>query len=569
MSRRRAQRGAVLLIMLAILGLGSSWFLVSQLNAATGGIEAQRKKRNAEVLQRAKQALIGYVAAQAAKAGENNPGAFPCPEADAYVNSPDYEGTMSPNCTLPRVGRFPWRTIGTEKLVDASGEPLWYAVGQGWALQSGNTTINSNSSGQLTIDGVANAAVAVIIAPGPAFSVPAATGCAARGQVRPTGGTPNVLDYLECDNATSGDGSFVTTGPSASFNDQVTVITVADVMPAIEAAIADRMRREIIPALKTVYVPGAWGISTGSQPVLPHPAPFANPGSGAGTSSYQGSATVSAGLLPFNQTQNCTVSAADPRCTTSFLAFSKASADVQTSGSGYIRTQSTCAWQATTYVCTGEYFNPSIAVTVRIRVSNVAMGLRTFDATKVSFTAVDDAGAGWSQQNIPHAASVAMNADGSATVTIAGGTLPDISTAGWGTYANYSARIERAAFGDHALLSTTDATTGWFARNEWYRLTYYAVTPSNTAARLPLERSCASAGDCLALTTGAGASMNHALLLLAGRSVNGTSRPSSTLANYLESGNASGTYVQNAIRTSTSSAAAQRFNDRVMSFGSN
>jgi len=194
----RRQRGAALLALLAVLMLASAWLLVSQLNAGSGGVEAARKNRNAAVLLRAKQALIGYIAAQAVKAGENRPGALPCPEAPASFNDPSNEGEVSYPCTLPKVGRFPWKTLGLEKLVDAAGEPLWYVVSPGWA--GAGTVINSNSPAQLTVDGVANDSVALIIAPGPAFNVVAATGCAAQSQVRPTSGTPDWRNYLECEN---------------------------------------------------------------------------------------------------------------------------------------------------------------------------------------------------------------------------------------------------------------------------------------------------------------------------------------------------------------------------------
>ena len=122
--------------------------------------------------------------------GENNPGAFLCPEAAANIGTGN-EGLAQSNCTLPAIGRLPWKTIGIEKLQDASGEPLWYVVANGWAKPSSaaNTIINSNCtdsvsamtcwSGQLTVDGNANAAVALIIAPGQALNVQASTGCTA------------------------------------------------------------------------------------------------------------------------------------------------------------------------------------------------------------------------------------------------------------------------------------------------------------------------------------------------------------------------------------------------------
>jgi hypothetical protein len=165
------QRGAALIALLAIIILAASWMLVSKLNATGSDIAAARQARNAVVLNQAKQALIGYVAAQAAKAGEPRPGALPCPEAAGYFDDPTQDGQAASSCTLPKVGRFPWRTIGTDKLVDAYGEPLWYVVSAGWAYTSGaGPVVNSNILGQLTVDGTANSAVALIIAPGPAIT---------------------------------------------------------------------------------------------------------------------------------------------------------------------------------------------------------------------------------------------------------------------------------------------------------------------------------------------------------------------------------------------------------------
>ena len=275
----KRQRGAALLALLAVLVLGASWYAVSRLAAVRGDSTAADRKFNAAVLNQAKQALIGYVAHQAAVSGENNPGAFPCPEAPMSFNSSaGTDGrTQTPNCTLPAVGRFPWRTIGSEKFTDASGEPLWYVVASGWSkpgpLSTDTTTINSNCTdaasamtcwtGQLNVDGQANAAVALIIAPGPAFNPTAATGCAAWNQVRPASGAPDWRNYLECENATNpADATFVTSGPSGSFNDQVVKITASEVLPLIEAAIADRFQHEIAPQIRSAYSSGSWPFTT-------------------------------------------------------------------------------------------------------------------------------------------------------------------------------------------------------------------------------------------------------------------------------------------------------------------
>ena len=569
MRSRSGERGMALLALVAVLAAGSSWYLVSRLNNESSLAAAVRKQRDAAVLNRAKQALIGYVAAQAANSGEANPGALPCPEAGGYFDNPSQEGQTASSCALPKVGRFPWRTIGTEKLIDSAGEPLWYVVSAGWAVPSAgaNTNINSSTLGQITVDGAPNAAVALIIAPGAAFNVPACGANAAISQARSTVGSPDWRNYLECENATfpTPDAIFATRGTSGVFNDQVVTVTAADLLPGIEAAIAKRVERDIVPALNGVYTPAVYGFG-GANPVYPYAASFGAPNPGS-ANTYQGSAGNYQGLLPFNLTQGCNP-ATDVRCTTTMLVFSKAGADIQTGGGGYIRTQSTCSWQATEYVCIGEYFMPTISVTLTINVTNVAMGLRTFDTSKVSFVAHDNCACGGiGTQTVPFTSAVALNANGSATVTISGGPVPDITAAMWGTYANYEIRIDRSAFGDHSLLDTANATTGWFARNEWFRQTYYAVAAGHTAGTLP--PSCTTGTNCLSVLNITPTSAQRAILILAGRSVNGNARPSAALTDYLESGNATGAFTRNTVSAGATLPVAQRFNDRIVVVGSN
>src|SRR5437762_13700927 len=78
---RNRQRGAALLLLLLVLAIGGTWYLVSRMQQLSANATAAVRARNAEVLNKAKQALIGYVVAQANHAGENNPGSLPCPEA--------------------------------------------------------------------------------------------------------------------------------------------------------------------------------------------------------------------------------------------------------------------------------------------------------------------------------------------------------------------------------------------------------------------------------------------------------------------------------------------------------
>src|SRR5262245_86782 len=106
---RPRQRGAALLVMLAVLVLGVAWFGVLQL-ASNVNFALAARERNAETLGRAKAALIGYVAQRTARTGENNPGRLPCPEAPGSAGGAN-EGVAAGNCTLPAIGRFPWRTL--------------------------------------------------------------------------------------------------------------------------------------------------------------------------------------------------------------------------------------------------------------------------------------------------------------------------------------------------------------------------------------------------------------------------------------------------------------------------
>lgn len=584
-TRSCRQRGVALLALLAVIMLGASWFLVRQLNAESGGIAAARKNRNAEVLNRAKQVLIGYVAAQAAKTGEDRPGALPCPEAPADFNDPANEGTVSYPCTLPKVGRFPWRSLGLDKLVDASGEPLWYVVSPGWA--GANTVINSNSQGQLNVDGVANDSVALIIAPGPAFSVPACGINTAWNQVRPTSGTPDWRNYLECENATypTPDATFVTTGPSGSFNDQVVRITAADIMPAIEAAIANRIEREIVPALKDVYLAPNWGLTTwppGPSPpgvldrIYPYAAPFGNPD----TANFSGTSVTTRGLLPLAHSETfpgsgvaCTSGVADPRCNptlVSWVNWSTASPSISYTGIGVTLTSGCSYWGPTDYaVCSGTYTGTPTQITVSGPQSNGAMSLRAVNAAATGLVFWFDLLSG-SFTSLSPSPSLRLNNNGTLTASITATPPAPAGLAG----VMYWIYVPGNASSDHSLLDgraassvPTPPSTAWFMRNEWHKLVYYALSPGYAASDAA-PRACAL-GTCLSATNVTPTGLQRAILVLAGRSIDGSARPSAMLGNYLEFGNATAAYERRTVSASNAIAPAQRFNDRIVVIDSN
>src|SRR5204863_854770 len=101
------------------------------------------------------------------------------------------------------------------------------------------------------------------------------------------------------------------------------------------------------------------------------------------------------------------------------------------------------------------------------------------------------------------------------------------------------------------LLDTRSAgaSTSWFTRNKWHELTYYVVASGFTPAALPAAPACSDVAvvTCLTITNLTPTSKQRAILILAGRSINGSTRPSATLANYLEFGNATATYERQTI----------------------
>lgn len=326
----RRQGGAALMIFALVLVLGTSWMLVSALNKASSDRTSTTRTQSGTVLKQGKDALVAYVVMQAALSSNMIPGKFPCPENPANAGTAN-EGIEATSCSLPAVGRLPWRTLGIDKLVDGSGEALWYVLSPGWTGSAGSIKINSDSPGNLNVDGTANAAIALIIAPGaPLVLNPngnqTAAGCTARSQVRDAkfaSGPPDYRDYLECQNASyPADASFVTTVvdnvANEVFNDQVASVAVSDLMPGLDGVVANRIEADIATAIASEYG-SAWWNGSSSAKRFPFAASFGD-GTAKGVTGTRG------GLLPVtyskqpNSTNDC-VSASDTRCDPTFVSW--------------------------------------------------------------------------------------------------------------------------------------------------------------------------------------------------------------------------------------------------------
>ena len=552
---RNAERGLALTLLLVVVVVAFTYVLMSRLPLATRQTAAKREY-NAKVLNQAKQALIGKMVIDAAGT-DDNPGRLRCPEGVNNIGT-DQEGVAAPDPgdpTCARVGRLPWRTLGLDKLVDADAEPLWYAVSPGWSLQNTSTLldINSDKRGQMTVDGQAppTDVVALIIAPGRPMNVQGAPGCTARNQARAAPApTIDPADYIECFNAATP--AFSTVGPATSFNDQVLAVTTADLIPPLEAAIQQRMQREIAPALRTVYASAAWG-QTAANPVYPFAARFNNPDPGSGNA-YGGEDGRYQGLLPFNcSAPGC---AADSRFSATFVNWSTSggSPAISVTGPGLVASSGSCNLTGNQVQCTGTYAAiGTVTFTVTARATNVAMALRQLDPSGVTLLTGSLLSLGTcSSPGTVTGVSGAFQSDGSAVLTIKaqapgllGGPLLLPLTV------SYCMNAQLGMLKDHPLLDSTSTgagSTGWFVRNEWYRLVWYAAAPMNTVDNLSggvpvgcVNNPLPGTQNCLRFN---GTRNIRALLLLAGRSVsNPAGRPNSNLRDYLDGVNCNKTFV--------------------------
>jgi hypothetical protein len=248
-TRARKQHGAALLITLVLIGLlavlAGIWIVGS------GASEPQRVQDTARAM-----GMIGDALIARAAGDRNRPGSLPCPDlvtdnAGPPANVPNdgiadlFAGSSCPSY----VGRVPWLTLDLPDLRDAGNERFWYALSPAYRDHSSAGPLNSDTAGELTVSApqAATDVVAIIFAPGS----PLAT------QDRPA--NPNAAaNYLEGDNANGGL-TYESGPPTATFNDQVLVITRDMLMPPVEQRVARQARRcvENLAALTGGYYPFA------------------------------------------------------------------------------------------------------------------------------------------------------------------------------------------------------------------------------------------------------------------------------------------------------------------------
>jgi type II secretory pathway pseudopilin PulG len=519
------QRGAALILMVAILIVGVAWSMIGALGKAAPS-QAELDIRTAQALQAAKRALLGYVAQYAARTNFDVPGRLPCPESKNSIGDPNNEGQAASSCsnTVPVVGRLPWETLGVDKILDSNGEPLWYMLSPGFHPLP-PSPINFGTPAQLSLDGTAM--VAIIIAPGraldtlPVIGTPI-TGCNKVNQTQFSNRYVPPLDptkFFECGDIVLG--SFLTLGTSPWSNDRAIGITAAEWADAISGAVADRLQRTVAPVLagwdQAEYT--ARGKSWGVTHVLPY-LPFASTFSDPATNVWCGDANVLEGLLPIaTQAQGCT-----------------------NDWSGSVSLVS----GLTSLPCTnaGAYLSCFF--------QNL-LGTPPFSA-RITATALRIAG---SYRSTIASSDITATGGGTATVSMslssATGAATAIVDVSWppGLPSLVEVRVPHPL--DAAVLS--DPQLQWFLNNNWNRYTYYAVAQGVTAGATP---PCAGI-TCLTangLSDTGNPNDKRFVLVLMGRALATQSQPSNDPAQYIES-HSFGTAVFSASIVTTT------FNDRI------
>ena len=180
----RKQHGFVLIALVALLVMGGLYFFISNLSPEV--IEARRQEKTEAALVQAREALIGYaVRFREDQLKTGTPGIV-----YGYLPLPDLGNTRNQNvgCTeegcdaanfagnalnVTVIGRFPWRTLGTEPLRNSDGECLWYAVSGSHQRIQRSSPMNWDTLSQLEVK-VANGTAAMISAISSAHDQPIA-----------------------------------------------------------------------------------------------------------------------------------------------------------------------------------------------------------------------------------------------------------------------------------------------------------------------------------------------------------------------------------------------------------
>ena len=235
-----------MLLVVMLIGMAAALLVYGMVD--TDSLVLQRNNNVAAAFDQAKQALIGR-----AVVDQNRPGSLPCPDIDndgVLTLNVDY---FSGGVCARLIGRLPWRTLGLPDLRDDAGERLWYALSNVFSDNAATGPLNSDTQGNRTVyrDSTAvtltSQAVAVIFAPGTTLAGQIRDGSAVMCSTTGTtiARTLCAANYLEAaggaNNATVA-GPYIAASRSATYNDQLFVITTSELIPPVEQRVALELR---------------------------------------------------------------------------------------------------------------------------------------------------------------------------------------------------------------------------------------------------------------------------------------------------------------------------------------
>jgi hypothetical protein len=244
--RWRREAGQALLILIVMLAAATVILVAGSTTEAARIVKSEARTRAA--LEHAKQALIGRAVSDA-----NRPGSLPCPDGDDDGRADLFVGSACP----AYIGRLPWRTLGIGDLRDQYGERLWYALTPAFRDHPSAPVLNSDTSGALTVFSngeetvLTTQGIAVVIAPGLALPGQRRDDtvelCAATGKsIQRTRCATQYLDTSGNVSNASGAGPYLIARSTHSYNDKVSAIVAADVMPLVERRVALEIRNALI-----------------------------------------------------------------------------------------------------------------------------------------------------------------------------------------------------------------------------------------------------------------------------------------------------------------------------------
>ena len=229
------QKGAAMLIFLAILILATAAYLVADFNLLKS--KSDKVQRTQQALNEAKLAVMSWSVNNnilcesyddASREGELDctvPGKLPCPEDMNLIGGPN-EGMSKVDCEEPNnIGRLPWKTLGIGDIRDGNGDKLWYAVSSGFH----HAPSNYNTKANLKISQQANAAVAIIFSPGQPLNE--------QKRINQT----DVTQYLDLSNI-SGVPTFITGRAGLNFNDVMATITKEELFKVVNMRVLGEVR---------------------------------------------------------------------------------------------------------------------------------------------------------------------------------------------------------------------------------------------------------------------------------------------------------------------------------------